>query len=344
MRLTEAKLKEIIRQEVEYRLIESAIDDLIVEELKKMGINEGVEDDWKKKKKQLTRRKVLQFLVAAGAIGLGGAWVDSYIKADATERREMNSQWYDAVEAQKSAQKHAKGSSGAYEGPDFGDQGDYFSNLDFAGSIQDIKSLPEDSIGGQLSQFKVSGLPDLYISAEALLDKPIPKMKANSGKDALMFYQIKYQSANNKQQALMRLYKELVGIGQVGYSGIDVAMVVNDGGRPVRVLPPEWSILFHFITQEAANLSESDLTDFQNQIYDTELYRFYNTVGKGKQVALDSGYDLGSRALKSGRPDITAEQYRQAYPDDLAAHQGKHFFDIGFVAGTAGEEKPKVPR
>ena len=48
MRLSEARLKEIIRQEVERRLMEAIVDDLILEEVKKMGLNE---DDWQKAKK-----------------------------------------------------------------------------------------------------------------------------------------------------------------------------------------------------------------------------------------------------------------------------------------------------
>ena len=71
MRLSEARLKEIIRQEVEFRLIESVLDSLIVEELKKMGINEEDEgfDDYRQAVKAKTRR---DFLKGAGAaLGLG---------------------------------------------------------------------------------------------------------------------------------------------------------------------------------------------------------------------------------------------------------------------------------
>ena len=71
MRLSEARLKEIIRQEVEFRLIESVLDSLIVEELKKMGINEEDEgfDDYKQAVKATTRRNFLQG--AGAALGLG---------------------------------------------------------------------------------------------------------------------------------------------------------------------------------------------------------------------------------------------------------------------------------
>jgi hypothetical protein len=84
--------------------------------------------------------------------------------------------------------------------------------------------------------------------------------------------------------------------------------------------------------------------DFQNQIYDTELNRYYNTVDRGKQEALSRGYEMGTQAYESDRTDITAEQYREGYPNDNAAHFGKHFFDIGFAAGVAGEESPELPR
>lgn len=338
MKLTEARLKQVIKEEVEYRLIESVLDDLIVEELKKMGLNE---DEWQDEKKRLTRRKILQMLGGAALVGGTGAWIDSRVKAAAAERRADNAAFYDLADAQTAA----KESLGTYEGPEFGEQQDYFSNLDFTGAIENTNSLPEDSIGAAISQLRVVGLPNLYISTKALLDKPIPKIKANSGRAALEYYRIKYEANLNKPAALLSLYGELVGIGQVGVSPQNVTIVVNDGGRAVRVLPPEWSILFYFITQEASKLPEDELVDFQNQIYDREFDRFYNTVERGKQEALNRGHEIGLLAYKSGRTGITPEQYREAYPQDNAAHHGAHFFDIGFAAGVAGEkEAPTVPR
>ena len=343
MRLTEERLKEIIRQEVEYRLIESILDDLIVEELKKMGINEG---EWEDEKRQLTRRKILQMLGGAAAVGATGAWIDSLVKADAAERRASR-----PGHAIADAQAAAKESLGEYEGPEFAEQQDYFSNLDFTGAIKDTNSLPEDSIGAVISQFRVQGLPSLYISTEALLDKPIPKIKANSGKAALEYYRIKYEAQQDKLRALLRLYKELVGIGQLGYAGGSGAtIVVKAGGQQVRVLPPEWTILFHFITQEASELSEEELLEFRDQISSAEIKRYYNTIDAGKRKAINWGHKMGLRANKSGRTDITPEQYREEYPQDAseaanAAHHGAHFFDIGFAAGVAGEEEaPPVPR
>ena len=95
---------------------------------------------------------------------------------------------------------------------------------------------------------------------------------------------------------------------------------------------------------EADKLSQNDLLDFKDRIYDMELKRYYNTVDRGKQEALDKGYEAGTKALKAGRSDITPEQYRGSYPKDTTAKYGKYFFDIGFIAGATGEEKPEVPR
>jgi hypothetical protein len=349
MKLTEAKIKKIIFEEVTDRLIEIEAQKFITvlrEECKKQGLllTEQQEEDeidlYKKETRRGFLKKMRNLGLGAAALGLGGAWIDSQIKADAAAQR-ADPAHHSHVAA---ANKAAAGSLGDYEGPDFGTQRDYFSNLDFAGAIKNINSLPDESTGAEISQFRVAGLPNLYISAEALLDKPIPKMKANSGKDALEYYRLKYDGQTDKPKALQALYKELVSIGQIGGAGIDVAIVVNDGGKAVRVLPPEWSILFHFVVQEADKLSQNDLFDFKNRIYDMELDRYYNTVDRGKQEALDKGYETGTKALKASRADITPEQYRGAYPKDTTAKYGKYFFDIGFIAATAGEEKPEVPR
>ena len=337
MRLSEARLKEIIRQEVERRLMEAIVDDLILEEVKKMGLNE---DDWQKAKKAHTRRKVLQMLAAAGVLGLGAAWIDSHLESAAAERRAEYSQYYDIGDAQEAAKK----ALGDYEGPSLAEQEEYYQNIDFAGAIENVNSLPEGSIGAELVNFRVAGLPDLYVSPDALLEQPIPKMKANTGADALQYYQTKYDAIDDKPRALMSLYRELVVIGQLGSAGAQSAtIVVNAGNQRVRVLPPEWSILFDFITTAADSLSENQLLEFQNEIYNTELTRFYNTVERGKQAALDKGYLMGTRALDANLTDFTPEQYRQEYRQDAEANYGKHFFDIGFNAGVAGEEKPELP-
>ena len=212
------------------------------------------------------------------------------------------------------------------------------------------KFSPEGSIGAELVNFRVAGLPDLYISPDALLEQPIPKIKANTGADALQYYQTKYDAIDDKPRALMSLYRDLVVIGQLGSAGAQSAtIVVNAGNQRVRVLPPEWSILFHFITTAADSLSEEQLLEFQNKIYITELTRFYKTVERGKQAALDKGYDMGTDARKKARAlgakltDFTPEQYRQENRQDAEANYGKDSFDIGFNAGVAGEEKPELP-
>jgi hypothetical protein len=344
MRLTEQRLRILIREEVERRLFNKLIDVLITEELKRFGINEEDKDfdDWK----AVSRRKFLQNLgrtgAAATALGLGGAYLDRKLRARGAARQASKS-------AYKKASKEAKEALGEYSGPHFSraEQEEYFSSFDFAGSIQDLNSYSEDSIESTISQFRPSGLPTTFISAAALSDKPIPKLKANSGDAALLSYNIKYEAAQDKPRALYRLYTVWAGIGQVGYAGAgSVTLVVNAGGKKVRVPPPEWSILFHFIVEKAKKLSEEELIAFQNNIFGSELDRFFNTVHRGKQEALDKGYEMGSKAKQhndQGRPPITTpDQYRKIKPDDLVAEHGQSFFDIGFVAAVNGKEKPKV--
>ena len=74
MRLTEARLKEIIREEVERRLFNQLVDTLIVEELKRVGIVEGSDsfEDYKKAARKAFLKKLVTWgLLATVAGGIG---------------------------------------------------------------------------------------------------------------------------------------------------------------------------------------------------------------------------------------------------------------------------------
>jgi hypothetical protein len=337
MRLSEARLKEIIRQEVEYRLIESVLDSLIVEELKKMGLNE---DEWKKQKQVALRKKILQLLMAAGVTGATIAGIDSQIKADAAAR--MASPEYSQFYGAGTADREAKEMLGDYEGPHFAQQEGYFGNIDFEGNIEDINSLPENSTAAFIAKNRVA--PSRYfIALPALLDQPIPKRGANTGQLAMDALEHEFAAQQDKPRALMRLYKEWAGIGQVGMSTQDAAQVlinVNHGDVEVAVQPPEWTILFYFIVQEANKLSPEEQSEFVNLITGTEDARYYASTQRGKKQALDHGWTQGQ--AYSGT-EATPDQYREANPEDKAATLGKDMFDLAFEAAVAGESKPDVP-
>tara|TARA_R110000824_G_scaffold80365_4_gene202139 strand:+ start:47499 stop:48518 length:1020 start_codon:yes stop_codon:yes gene_type:complete len=338
MRLSEARLKEIIRQEVEYRLIGRVLDNLIAEELKKLGLNE---DEWKKQKQVALRKKILQLLMAAGITGGTVAAIDSQIKADAAAFRTQHSQFYDAG----TADREAKEMMGDYGGPHFAEQGEYFGNIDFEGNVADINSLPENSTAAFLASNRVA--PSRYfITLPALLDKPIPKRGANTGQLAMDVLEHEFAAQEDKPRALMRLYKEYAGIGQVGMSTQDAAQVlinVNHGDIEVAVQPPEWTILFYFIVQEANKLPPEEQSEFINLITGTEDARYYASTQRGKKQALDHGWTQGHAYLENIGPEATPQQFREANPQDKPANLGKDMFDLAFEAAVAGESKPDVP-
>jgi len=82
MRLTEARLKKIIKEEVERRVFERIVDTLIVEELKRQGIVEGDDsfEDYKKAARQAFLKKLaawgLLVTTAGGIAGYGQIQAD----------------------------------------------------------------------------------------------------------------------------------------------------------------------------------------------------------------------------------------------------------------------------
>ena len=100
MRITEVRLKEIIREEVTRRLFETILEDLVVEELKRVGITEADEDyeAYKKRATAMGRRNFLKGLGAAtvlgsiGAYGKGGA---DQLDAEIHDRRVAADEQYE---------------------------------------------------------------------------------------------------------------------------------------------------------------------------------------------------------------------------------------------------------
>tara|TARA_R110002020_G_scaffold429401_1_gene638943 strand:- start:237 stop:1136 length:900 start_codon:yes stop_codon:yes gene_type:complete len=108
MKLSESHLKEIIRQEVEYRLIESVLDNLIVEELKKMGINEEDEgfDDYKTQSRRDFLKKLRNWGLGAMAVGAVGLPLGLAQKDAADERSAQMDQRRKEAFAERSSREY----------------------------------------------------------------------------------------------------------------------------------------------------------------------------------------------------------------------------------------------
>ena len=87
MKITEARLKELIFEEVRNKLLENLIDAYVIEELKKLGITEQ-DDEYEKYKQQAkaqTRRTFLKGAGAATAMGAGMGYIQSLADEEAEE-------------------------------------------------------------------------------------------------------------------------------------------------------------------------------------------------------------------------------------------------------------------
>ena len=87
MKITEARLKELIFEEVRNKLLENLIDAYVIEELKKLGITEQ-DDEYEKYKQQAkaqTRRSFLKGAGAATAMGSGMGYFQSLADEEAEE-------------------------------------------------------------------------------------------------------------------------------------------------------------------------------------------------------------------------------------------------------------------
>ena len=103
MKITEARLKELIFEEVRNKLLENLIDAYVIEELKKLGITEQ-DDEYEKYKQQAKAQTRRTFLKGAGAAtAMGGGM--GYIQSLADEEAEEFSKELAARRAEKAAYK-----------------------------------------------------------------------------------------------------------------------------------------------------------------------------------------------------------------------------------------------
>ena len=253
----------------------------------------------------------------AAALGTGASFLD-YLQSQAALERPAH---HASVEDVR----------GDYGGPHMAVQGDhYLDNYNFEGQIDSIDSFGEGSMEKRLVKYKRAPATD-YISPGALLDKPIPKLKSDTGQEAFDYLQANLDGSPDKVKYLFSVYRELLGIGQVGLAGAEsVQIKVKDGGEVKTVLPPEWSILFTFLTNSLEGLDEAQMVEFKGKIDKEEIRKHFDTP-RGQKQAVDHGYELGKAG---GEIDQTSVFF--SHQPELVA--------MGYEAGIAGEKNPGIPR
>ena len=220
-----------------------------------------------------------------------------------------------------------------YEGPSFLKQQDYYlQNYNFQISdIESIDNFPKGSDEAIIAAFRT--IPTKYfISYEALADKPIPKLKANSGKRYLNRLAQFFEETPDKAKMLFSVYNDYSKIGQVGFDPRQANIQVKVGSHPepVAVLPPEWTILFTFITNAMAALDDRERERFENLVVSSEERRYFLTP-RGQQAAVDYGHEAGTRGEQI---DKSKSSYKFA----------PTLVQRGYDAGVKGEPNPGLPR
>ena len=232
--------------------------------------------------KMQNRRDFLKRLgIAAGAAAImgGGASFLEYLESQAALER-------------GSYEASVEDTRGDYAGPHMGSQGEhYLENYNFEGEIDSIASFGKGSLEGEIAQYRRTP-SEFYITAGALLDKPIPKLKSNTGHEAFDHLQAKLDGAPDKVKYLNSVYEDLVAIGQVGFDARDAQINVKAGDQVVSVQPPEWSILFTFLTNSLEGLDEAQQLEFRGKAQKEEIRKHFLTP-KGQKQAVDHGYKLG---------------------------------------------------
>ena len=275
--------------------------------------------------KAQSRRDALKKIGIGAAILATGVGVGSYLK------HLENLALADTRQHRAAADKFRSGEG--YEGPRLIDQQEYYlQNYDFQISdIESIDNFPKGSDEAIIAAFRT--IPTKYfISYEALADKPIPKLKANSGQRYLNRLSQFFQETSDKPTMLYGVYSDYSKIGQVGFDPQQANIKVKVGRHPepVAVLPPEWTILFTFITNAMAALDERDREKFENLIVSSEERRYFLTQ-RGQQAAVDYGHEVGSRG---GQIDKSKSAYKFA----------PTLVQRGYDAGVKGEPNPGLPR
>ena len=349
---TREQIKRIIIEELERNEkaeVEEEVDNLIdsylsLKEEKKGGffadllkIIKGQPEDKQEEMAELalmkaqTRRGALKkigiVLVGASFIGGGVSYLNHLEDLASAPRVELQAKIKDAQDEFNR--------EGDYEsGVEFADQSDfYLENYEF--SVEDIQSItefPADSNEELIASLRTIPTPH-FISYQSLADKPIPKFKVDRGEDYINKLTRLFEDMPQKRRVsvLVKIYKQLSMIGQVGLAGPDAAAikVKVSGYDIVTVQPPEWTILFTFLTKAMQELDEAEREEFDARVLSSEESRYFST-DRGKHKAVRYGYEAGKKGAKLNKD---SSDYKNA----------PTLVQRGYAAALAGKSFPGLP-
>ena len=362
---TREQVKRIIIEELEKSEkaeVEQEVDDLIdsylsLDEEKKDGffsdllrIIKGQPKEEQEEIAEIALMRAQSRREALKKIGIGAALFTTAVGAGGYLKHLEDLATADYRQHRAAAKEFQSGKE--YEGPDFATQNKfYLENYEF--SRDDILSV--NDFAPRSDEANIAGLrtipTEYFISYEALSDKPIPKLKATTGSDYVNRLMKFFGSTSSKPKMLYSVYNDYSKIGQVGYAGATAANItirIKGMDQPVSVLPPEWTILFTFITNAISTLDDRDRTRFETLVVSAEEDRYYRTQ-RGKHAAVQYGYYQsapGTRSLKpserEGLPPRTAESpYDQS---NISYKYQPSLVERGYNAAIKGKEYPGIPR
>ena len=239
-----------------------------------------------------------------------------------------------------------------YEGPSFATQSDYYlENYEFSrDDIQSINNFPADSDEATIAGIRT--IPtDLFISYEALADKPLPKQKANTASGYMNRLMKFFNSSGSKPEMLYNVYSDYSKIGQFGQIDPRMANIkirVRGIDQPASVLPPEWTVLFTFITNAMSALDEKEKMKFENLVLSSEENRYFRT-DMGKNTAVQYGYykeSTGNRYLKPSEREAMSPRTKETPYDEsnISYKNSPTLVKRGYNAAIKGKKYPGIPR
>ena len=362
---TRDQIRRIIIEELEKSEkaeVEQEVDDLIdsylsLDEEKKDGffsdllrIIKGQPKEEQEEIAEIALMRAQSRREALKKIGIGAAILTTAVGAGGYLKHLEDLATADSRQHRAAAKEFLSGKG--YEGPSFVTQNEfYLKNYEFSrDDIQSIDDFPAGSDEANIAGFRT--IPTKYfISYGALADKPIPKLKATTGSEYVNRLMKFFESTPSKPKMLYSVYNDYSKIGQVGYAAATAANItirIRGMDQPVSVLPPEWTILFTFMTNAISILDEKDRTRFETLVVSAEEDRYYRTQ-RGKHAAVQYGYYQsapGTSSLKpSEREKLSPRTAESPYDkSNIAYKHSPTLVQRGYDAAIKGKEYPGIPR
>ena len=239
-----------------------------------------------------------------------------------------------------------------YEGPSFATQSEYYLE-NYEVSRDDIQSI--NDFAANSDEAVIAGMRTIptqyFISFEALADKPLPKLKANTASGYMNRLMEFFNGTPSKADMVYNIYTDYSSIGQFGQMDPRMANIkikVRGVDQPVSVLPPEWTVLFTFITNAMSTFDEKQRMRFERLVLSSEEDRYFRT-DMGKNAAVQYGYykdATGNRYLKPSEQKAASPRTKDTPYDksNIAYKYNPTLVQRGYDAAIKGKKYPGIPR